>query len=472
MRTQHWFLVLGMIGIGLAAPAPGLAASRDSALGANGEVYQVRSGNYGDLFPGGQAAAPSTPVLAVDVTQVGAAPQRILIPDTVDIATESSASLLYENDSQTVFVLWESYQGIHPILKLAGFDGTNWSTPITVVGNPFAPKTSSQFEITRETFQDVADDGTGTMVTRHRTTLHLLWQEEGAAVGSLDTFYTPVVFVDGTFTGNNPVYNLSDFLPAGTPADVQSTLLSAPTIQSGRDQRTVVVAFASQTAGQMATLEIDVLPEELSRLSEQTRANIIAIGAPFYPSDLPDLAQEARSHIIEIGIAFHAELASTLADQASSTILAGGATGLPDLAEKARSHIIEIGAKLSARGLRNLSEDSLSQIVQVDDPGNAGNASGSAALAAPAPGPTPAAAYLLQIRVASYRPIPRVGPGNVVVFVSEAGEDALISWAQTDKVLYRLSSDATWSDPRELDFSPTVDINKAYDILAQRIRNR
>jgi hypothetical protein len=469
MSNKHaWFLVLGMVGLGLAAPSPGLATSHDSALGSSGEVYQVRSGNYGDLFPGGQVTAPSTPVLAVDVTRTGAPLQRVLIPDTVDFATESSASLLYENDSQTVFVLWESFEGIHPILKLAGFDGTNWSTPITVVGNPFAPKTSPQFAITRETFQDVADDGTGTVVAKHRTTLHLLWQEEGAAVGALDTFYTPIVFVDGTFTGNNPVYNLSDFLPAGTPTTIQPTLLGAPTIQSGRDQRTVVVAFASPSKGQMATVEIDVLPEELSRLASEARDNIVQIGATLYPADLPDLASKARSHIIEIGIAFHPELASTLADQVSTTILAGGATGLPDLAEKARSHIIEIGAKLSARGLRNASEDLLSQIIQVDDPAAV---AGAPALAAPTV-PTSAAPYLIQVRVASYRPIPRVGPGNVVVFVSDAGEDALISWAQADKLLYRLSSDSTWSDPRELDFSPTVDIDKAYDILAQRIRNR
>jgi hypothetical protein len=471
MSKRYGFLVLGMIGIGLAAPAPSLATSHDSALGAGGEVYQVRSGNYGDLFPGGQAASPTTPVLAVDVTRSGAPLQRVLIPDTVDFAAESSASLLYENDSQTVFVLWESTQGIHPILKLAGFDGTAWSTPITVVGNPFAPKTSPQFAITREIFQDVTDDGTGTVVTKHRTSLHLLWQEEGAAAGSLDTFYTPVIFVDGVCTGNNPVYNLSDFLPAAAATDIQPTLLRAPTIQSGRDQRTVVVGFASQSKGQMATVEIDVLPEELSRLSEEARSHIIEIGASLYSSNLPDLAAKARSHIIEIGVAFHPELASTLADQVSTTILAGGANDLPDLAEKARSHIIEIGAKLSARGLRNLNEDALSQIVQVDDPGAAGTA-GGAALAASPSAPTSSAAYLIQVRVASHRPIPRVGPGNVVVFVSEAGEDALISWAQADRVLYRLSTDSTWTEPRTLLFSPTVDIAKAYDILGQRIRNR
>jgi hypothetical protein len=460
MSKNHWFLVLGMIGLGLAAPAPGLAASHDSALGASGEVYQVKSGKYGDLFPGGQGTAPGTPVLAIDVTRPGAAAQRVLIPDTLDTAAESSASLLYEDDSRTVYVVWESQEGIHPVLKLAGFDGATWSTPISVVGNPFAPKTSPQFAITRETFEDLADDDTA--IVKHRNTLHLIWQEEGATTGALETFYTPVVFVDGIYAGTNPV----DFLPDGAAGDVQPTLLRAPTIQTGQDQRTVVVAFASLAKGQLATVEIDVLPEELSRLSEKARSHIIEIGRNLYPSDLPGLAEKARSHIIEIGHAFHPELASTLADQVRATILANDASDLLQLAEKARSHIIEIGAKLSGRGLRNPKELANTQIVQVDDPVDVSLA------VAPNPKPNQAAAYLIQVRVASSRPVPRVGPGNVALFVSEAGDDVLVSWAQVDKVLYRLSTDTSWTEPRELRFTPTLNIDKAYDILGQRVRNR
>jgi hypothetical protein len=460
MSKNRWFLVLGMIGLGLATPLPGLATSHDSSLGANGEVYQVRSGSYGALFPGGQAADPGTPVLAIDVTRPGAPTQRVLIPDTLDIVAESSASLLYENDSRTVFVLWESQQGIHPILKLAGFDGSTWSTPITVVGNPFAQKTSPQFAVTRETFTDVADDGT-TTANKHRTTLHLLWQEEGAVAGVFDTFYTPVVFVDGVYTGSNPVYNLSDYLPDPDPsaADVQPALLRAPMIQSGRDQRTVMVAFASPGKRQLASVEFDVLPEELSQLSEKARSHIIEIGHTLFPSDLPTLAEKARSHIIEIGVAFHPELVSAMADQIRDAILANGETTIEGVAEKARSHIIEIGAKFSGRGLNN----GTTKIVQVNDP------SAETSLAAPY---AQTAAYLLQVRVASSRPAPRVGPGTVKLFVSGAGDDVLVSWAQTDKVLYRVSNGTSWADPLALGFTPTLDVNKAYDILDQRVGNR
>jgi hypothetical protein len=465
MSNQRTILVLGLTLLGLATALPGRAASRDTALGASGEVYQVKAGNYGDLFPGGRAVDPGVPVLAVDVTRPGAAAQRVLIPDTLDPSPDTSASLLYENDSQTVYALWASQVGTNSVLKLAGFDGTNWSSPIQVVGNPYATKGSPQFAITRETFQDIADDGT--TATKHRTTLHLLWQEE-AVPGVPDTFYTPVVFVEGVYTGINPVYNLSDSLqdpPASLAAAApqQTTLLRVPTIQAGRDQRTVIAAFTSPGKQQLATVEVDVLPEELSRLSEKARSHIIEIGRALYPNDLPTLAEKARSHIIEIGVAFHPELVSSIADQVRDTILANGdatstATTIEGLAEKARSHIIEIGAKLSGRGLR---DGDLTKIVQVDDP------SGEDTIT-----PTGQAAYLLQLRMASSRPVPRVGPGTVKLFVSEDGSDVLVSWAQTDKVIYRLSKDAGWTDTLTLALSPTLDINKAYDILGQRVRNR
>jgi len=469
MSNQRTTLVLGLALLGLAATAlPGRAASRDTALGASGEVYQVKAGNYGDLFPNGHAVDATVPVLAIDVTKPGATPQRVLIPETLDPSPDTSASLLYESDSQTVYTLWAAQVGTNSVLKLAGFDGTNWSAPIQVVGNPYATKGSPQFAITRETFQDIADDGT--TATKHRTTLHLLWQEESVP-GVPETFYTPVVFVEGVYTGINPVYDLSDSVPAppaagaaaAAAAPQQTTLLRAPTIQAGRDQRTVIAAFNSPGKQQLATVEIDVLPEELSRLSEKARSHIIEIGRALYPNDLPSLATKARSHIIEIGVAFHPELVSSIADQVQAVILANGdadgpATSIEDLATKARSHIIEIGAKLSGRGLQ---DGDLTKIVQVDDP------SGEDTIT-----PTGQAAYLLQLRLASTRPVPRIGPGTVKLFVSEDGSDVLVSWAQTDKVLYRLSKDGGWSDALTLTLSPTLDINKAYDILGQRVRNR
>jgi hypothetical protein len=458
-------ILVWTFGLGLAAASAALAVGHETALGSDGTVYQVRAGVYSDLFPGGRVTDRSNSVIALDVMKPGAAPQRILAPDSSGSDADSSPSVVFEDDSQTVFLLWESAINIHPVLKLAAFDGSQWSNAITVTGNPFAAKTAPQFTITRDSYE-MTDDA-GSSAARHRTILHLIWQEQGAG-DQLQTFYTPIIINDGVYIGWNPVYNLDDFLPAlppafGAPADVQTTLLGAPFIQGGRDERTIVVAYTSPSRGQLATVEVDVLPEQLLQLADKARSHIIDIGRTYYPQDLPTLAEQARSHIIDIGVAFHSEIGQSIGDQVKAEILSATVGDLPSLAEQARSHIIDIGAKLSGRGLRSPSgDDPLTRIVEVD---------GTPGSAAP-PDATQSPYHLLQIRAAGTWPAPRVGPGTVRLFVSQTGEDMIVSWAQADRVLYRNSQAGGWSDPRTLLFSDSLDINKSYDILDQRIRHR
>ncbi|MFL6235072.1 MAG: hypothetical protein ACJ76N_18200 [Thermoanaerobaculia bacterium] len=460
-RTLHTLICA--LGLGLAVSAVAFA-SHETALGSDGTVYQVRTGAYGDLFPTGKAADKASTVVALDVTKPGAPVQRVLVPSSAGPEVESSPSVVFEDDSQTVFLLWESAINIHPVLELSGFDGSRWLPAITVTGNPFVVKTSPQFTITRDSYDQ--DDGNGNTTTRHRTILHLLWQEPGTGT-QLRTYYTPIIINDGEYIGWNPLYNLDDFLPAlagiAAPADIQTAVSGAPLIQSGRDERTVVVAYASTTRGQMATVEIDVLPEQLMQLADKARSHIIDIGRASYPNDLPGLAEKARSHIIDIGRAFHPEIGTSIADQVKADILADTSGDLVGLAEKARSHIIDIGSKLSGRGLRPAGDEPASQIVEVD----------GASRAAVAPDASQFPYHLLQIRAVKTWAAPRVGPGTVKLFVSQSGEDMIVSWAQADRILYRNSqSSSGWSDPRTLLFSDSLDLKKSYDILDQRIRNR
>jgi len=464
-RTLHTSICAFGLGLALAAAA---FAGHDTALGSDGTVYQVRTGLYGDLFPTGKATDKTSMVVALDVTKPGAPAQRLLVPGTDGSEVESSPSVVFEDDSQTVFLLWESAINIHPILELSGFDGTRWLPSITVTGNPFAVKTSPQLVITRDSY-DLADAG-GNSTTRHRTILHLLWQEAGTGT-QVQTFYTPIIINDGQYLGWNPLYNLDDFLPApaasaAAPADVQTAVSGAPLIQGGRDERTVVVAFASTARGQMATVEIDVLPEQLMQLADQARSHIIDIGRASYPNDLPGLAEKARSHIIDIGRAFHSEIGTSIADQVKADILADTSGDLMALATKARSHIIDIGSKLSGRGLRPTASDDQTapQIVEID-------ATPFARAAVIPPDATQFPYHLLQIRTVDTWPAPRVGPGTVRLFVSQSGEDLIVAWAQADRLLYRNSQNGGWSDARTLLFSDSLNLQKSYDVLDQRIRN-
>jgi hypothetical protein len=463
MRKTRAIYVL-TLGLGVLGSAGGLAAGHETALGSDGEVYAVRTGAYKDLFPGGKDFDRDNKVVALEITKPGVAAQRLLVPGTGGSEVENSPSVLFEDDSQTVFLLWESEMNIHPSLKLAAFDGSTWSKPIEVMGNPFALKSSPQFTITRDSYEVVGADNLS--VTRHRTLLHLIWQEQSTA-GTVETFYSPIVILDGAYIGWTPVYNLEDYLQdrvtTASDVQVQPSLARAPLVQSGRDERTIVVGFASTRLGKVVTVEIDVLPEQLIQLAEGARAHIVDLGRELYPTDLPNLAEKARAHIVDLGRAFRPEVINSIADQVKALILAGGTESLQAIGEKARAHIVDLGAQLSDRGLRGVNgADATAKIVRLDE------GQGQESPTPIAPTDTP----LLQFRIVSNFAAPVVGQGAVRLFVSQTGDNVIVSWALPDRVAYRVNKEDGWSDSKELRFSDNLTLAKAYDILDQRVRNR
>src|SRR4051794_1082922 len=101
----------------LALAGSALAADRQAALGDSGEVYFVRAGTYGDLFPGGTDTAPENSVLALDIVRRDQPAERLLVPGTEGSDVESSPFELYETTSGALFMVWQAQVGtIHPVL--------------------------------------------------------------------------------------------------------------------------------------------------------------------------------------------------------------------------------------------------------------------------------------------------------------------------------------------------------------------
>jgi hypothetical protein len=457
MSKKAMFALIAVAGL-LATSASAL--ERTAALGSGGEIYLAKIGTYHDLFPKGEETAASNPVLAIEVAKPGSPTQRLLVPFTKGQEPESSPALIYEDDSDTLFLVWESrITPLNSILMLASFDGTRWSSPIQITGNPFSSKSSPQLAITRDTFP--VDGPDGTTETRRRTVLHLIWEEETVA-GSFELLYTPVILEEGSFLGWNPVYHLNDFVADGDSGSGFApplTLIHAPTLQSGRDARTIVVAFASNEGRWLTGLVIDVLPEQLSQLADGVRSEIIEIGrhGGGYPANRQSLAEKSRADLIARGTAFHADVIRYMADQIYNRILADRGDDLVSLAGTVRSEIIEIGVRLSGRGLRDRGDTTKAMIAEIEDPQPRPNAS-----------PT----HLIHFRVAASLPTPQVATTGVRLFVSEGGEDMLVAWTEKDKVLYRLSNDGGWSNQREIKLSDSMNLDRAYELLAQRVRNR
>lgn len=458
MKTSS-LLALALLGSTLAAPV--VAQDGTAAIGAAGEVYLSKVGAYKDLFPKDHATAANNTVLAVDLLQPGAAPQRLLVPYTTGADIETSPAVLFEDDSNTLFVVWASQgNSLSSVLMLASFDGTNWGPPIQITGNPFSSKTSPQLAISRDSF--AVTDSSGNSTTRHRTIVHVVWEEQGTG-GNADTLYTPVILEEGTYLGWAPVYNLNDMVgrtPSGSNFAPSDLLVQSPVLQRGRDARTLLVGFASAETRRLSTVEIDILPEELSVLAAGARANIIELGRDLYPNYLQVFADKSYSNIVATGTAFHDDVVHYIATRVHDLILANRGTSSTDLAalsEDARANIIELGSRLSGRGLRDsasLDKALVESIVSVtsQDPNVPSN--------------------LIHFRVASNRPTPQMGSNSTQLFLSETGDDAIIAWTDSGKVLYLQSQGTGWSSQKQINLTSSLDAPHAFDILKQRARSR
>jgi len=455
----HAKRIAAVLLLAMAIVSPAAGRAQQATLGSNGELYIARAGSYGSLFPKGSpgydpAVAADCSVLALDIIPPGKPMQRVLVPGTGGTEVENSPSLIFEDTSETLFLVWESrLNGIFPVLMLGGLEGGQWLQAVQVNGNPMSDKTSPQIAVTHDSYQL-----TESPEIQQRTVIHLLWGEENGA-GAYETFYAPVILANGSFIGKTPIYRLNDFdtarVSVGLPP-IGSALLHALRIQPGRDGQTVVAAFVSPATQRVVSLEIDVLPAQLSMLADDARAHIVDIGRRLsFPAKLQQIADAARAHIVDIGRAFQPEIAASLANQVRDQILAsGGMQSLSLVADAARAHIIDIGAKLSGRGLRSLNAESTTlETAEI-------SAESSTA---------PALTNLIQFRLASNRPAPQVGQGTISLFASETGEDVLVAWAQAERVLYVTSKGNDWNAVREIRLTDSVDLQRAYAILAQRL---
>lgn len=436
MKNRTHRLALLLAGFGLAAATTLAAAEQGATLGRDGEVFFAKTGTYGELFKGGEPAQNQRPVLALEIVKPGEPTLRLLVPTTAGPEAELAPSLLFEESSNMLFLLWESrsvsYE--HPVLKLAGFDGLRWIDPVEI-GNAQAMKTSPQLVILRDRYKVDVD---GETVTRSRTIVHLLWGEETPG-GFAQTFYTPIILENGAFSGvsEEQIYDLSALDPSPAARNVPELPVNATAalrLQAGRDSQTVVASFISPETRRIVSVEIDALPAELSLLADGARGHIIDIGRRF----------------------FHSEIATSLADQIQARILATqGKEELEQLADIARGHIIDIGAKLSGRGLLQATGAAVSRIVEV-----------------PGSSPENPLQHLFQFRLASSRTVPEIGAGDVTLFASKTGKDILIAWATPQRVLFHESEGDEWRSFQEIKLTAGVTLQKAYEILEQRMSRR
>jgi len=451
MKRFHTLCLALLLGSLLTAPAFSAVAgeSADMALAADGTVWTLRTGTWDELFNGGQKVGNDGLVLALEHVKGEGIVERWVVPDTETPEGEFSPSLIYEESTETLFLIWESLlPNAYSRLLLTSFHDGLWSEVIEVAGNRFSRKGSPQLLVTRNA--DPKGEGEAW------TVIHLTWWEE-SAIGKSKR-YAPVVLVDGAYVGWTPIQDLGFFLPETDDwLEPPEAVEEALTLQRGSDGSTVVVGFLDAHSGRLASVEIQSLPPELAQLAEDIRTALIDFYAEDPTLDAEALAAKARGHIIHIGHKFHEATLRFLSEEIAAMIIAEGddlsAESVSVLASKARGHIIHIGARVKAGGLES---DTPWQLVEI----------GQTVLGG---GPY----QLLKVAAIGRWEAPEIEAEAIHFFVSESAHSALVAWEAENRVLYRETlADDEWSDVQQVALGETVDRDAAFEMLMSRVKNR
>ena len=444
----------------------GSATAAEVTLGSSGEVYTVAAGSYGALFAGGSAAATDDTVLALDVVRPDAAVERLLVPKTAGGEVEDSPALVYEEASDSLFLVWRSIVNqIHPVLYLASYKDGEWGEVLEVVGNPFAAKSAPQLAVTRDEFRFAGTDGFER--TARRTVLHLVWWEAGGDGDRIN--YAPILLLDGAYVGWNPIYSLGGLdRPAveATIGGVTDQLLQAPRVQAGRNDHSVVVSFANPATGRLLVVEASLLAGELSALADGLKAHIIGGGFKL-TADAATLADGLRAHITSGGYRLHRGVLGFIGDDLKAHIIGGGkkyaGAAKSTLADAARARVIEAGAGVLEHGVQaataaaNAGEPAAERIEELAQEGETATA-----------GPVP----LLQLRVLANRPAPHTGAAPTTVYSSVDGRASLIAWVMGPEIRYIETQGTGWSPIRRLVTSEAFGFDQAWKVLERRIHSR
>ena len=437
---------------------PVAAEGAGPVLGADGTILRVLEGTYGELFDAPQNPHADNSVLALETVFSDGSTVRHLVPGTGSSNSESSPSLVFDESSQRSWLLWEQrVNGIHPLLQLTSFDGEQFSELIQLNAGVFTEKGSPQLLVTRESgSQEEEAEGAEPL---DRTVLHVTWWQ--AVPGAVSRkLYAPIVLENGVRGESIPVFDLSAFFAPGEgeldplPASVGDLL----TIRRGVHNLSTLVGFLDPRSGRLVSLELELVPRQLSIFAEKARLEIVIIGNRVRSRQ--GLANEVRDRLVDLDDSLHLASRIYLAERVAMLIEATeddpteSEENLVSMAEKARLEIVIIGSGIDTHGI-----DGSHQAFFLDIDGDLEEGTPTHLLEAWAQASFPAP------------PVPEEATRSRL-FLSASGEEALVAWEIGNRIVYRETFDGQWSDASFFQKSLELDAAAIYRMLSERIDGR
>jgi len=464
LRTAVGLIALLLLLVG-GQLVPARAATRESALGSVGEVYLPRVGYQSEFFPESQSSAGDDPlIVALQVLRPGEQPQWLAVPESEVMRPDASCFVLYEDLSDTVFIVWEGRVGSHPMIKLASYRQGEWSDVLQVSDSAWTWKGFPRLAITRDSFELAGDGGAPRQI--QRTLLHVVWWEDDT--DGPRTLYRPLVLLDGVFQGLGPVYVLNDLVEASEDATAEipaTSLTHHPSLQVIGDGKNLIVTFADEARRKLFVLDIGLLPAGLGLLGEDAFHFVTDYPqGPPQDSSLESFAGAVRARILISGGKYKLNprsvqlLANDIQSQITGEIGQQSHQDLSSLAGLVRARILISGARLSSETIDRFTPLGSTSVLEV-----------APEWAVPSADPTLAGLpHVVRFSILRQLPTPATGEGNNYIFSSPDGQRLIVAWEEEEGLFYREAFQGQWSGNLSVPTGDHLTLAEALEAVRQR----
>jgi len=242
------------LGAALLVAAPAVSAA-SAVLSKAGTLYEVYPATYGQVV--GEVAGPDAdvPVLALRTTPSGGAPVVQIVDGTLDSDVEGSESIEFEEETQTVFLVFTKEQSLFRGVIVTLLRDGQWSAQLLLPTTGFTLAMNPQMVLTRQTYIDTFAPAPEGAVEKWRSIVSVVWWEEGPLSQAK---YSALFIEDGALNRDAiQSYSLNDLVGVSGPtstAGLSPASYSYPAIQRGFAVDGSVLVSFSNLASQRQTV--------------------------------------------------------------------------------------------------------------------------------------------------------------------------------------------------------------------------
>jgi hypothetical protein len=267
---------------GFASVAAASAQEVKTLLTPGGTIYQVRTGFYSDLEPGGARTDPGNYIILWSARDQSGAVTSGIVAGTEDPSIKQSVDIAYDAPTDSLFVVWENTYGALSGIQFAILSNGQWTDAQLFPGVGITFAYNPRLLITHQTV--LATDDQGNTISYDRAILSVIWWQESS---TLQALYAPIFIENGQIQLDDvQIYSLPELVGsegASSPGQAPSALYTHPELQQDGLSSDILATFVDLESQMLRTIRIS-FPSDLRNVppdqkkTPQGRGHIIVVG--------------------------------------------------------------------------------------------------------------------------------------------------------------------------------------------------